>query len=552
MLLSLSVKNYKLIKNAHIEFDEGFNAITGETGSGKSMFLSSLLLLPQSRATKDVIRKGEDSCSVTAVFDTASLSENVCNILKDMGVESEDTLIISRTIKDDSRGRLLINGTPVPSKTVRDILTELISFSLQRDQNSLLLPGTATSLIDAYASTEEMAKECSLLIKKCKEKLEYLEEIKKDVSEIKKERDYLESVYREIKNAKLKVGEDDEIKTALSSAKHSLFYKNATTNAINLLSENDINVLSSIREALHELNKADEKGGEGLFKGITTTLEEAYGNITASLDELEKRNKTFNLSEADLDALNERDSLISRLKRKYGENISDILSRMDDAKQKLDMVDDSEHLLKEAENDYKKYESELVSLKEQLYKKRIAKFSEFSKSIEEKLENLEMASSRFEVSIKQGSIFEKDEIKFMFSPNKGEDLADVSEVSSGGELSRLYLAILSTLPNMNNKITIVFDEIDTGLGGKTGSKVRDYLTSLKNKAQIIAVTHQGIVAPGADEHIKVEKREENGRSIVVLKHIIGEERVREIARLMAGDESETESLELARSLLNKK
>lgn len=552
MLLSLRVKNYKLIKNAYIEFDERFNAITGETGSGKSMFLSSLLLLPQSRATKDVIRKGEEFCSVTAVFDTASLSENVCSILKDSGVESEDTLIISRTIKDDSRGRLLINGMPVPSKTVRDVLSELISFSLQRDQNSLLLPGTATALIDAYASTEEVAKECSLLTKKCKEKLECLEEIKKDVSEIEKERDYLESVYREIKNAKLKVGEDEEIKTALSSAKHSLFYKNATTNAINLLSENDVNVLSSIRETLHELNKADEKGGEGLFKSITTTLEEAYGNITASLEELEKRNKTFNLSEADLDALNERDSLISRLKRKYGENISDILSRMEDVKQKLDKVDDSAHLLREAENDYKKCESELISLKEQLYKKRIAKCKEFSKSIEEKLENLEMASSRFEVSIKQGSIFEKDEIKFMFSPNKGEELSDVSEVSSGGELSRLYLAILSTLPNLNNKITIVFDEIDTGLGGKTGSKVRDYLTSLKNKAQIIAVTHQGIVAPGADEHIKVEKREEDGRSIVVLKHITGEERVREIARLMAGDESETESLELARSLLNKK
>ena len=138
----------------------------------------------------------------------------------------------------------------------------------------------------------------------------------------------------------------------------------------------------------------------------------------------------------------------------------------------------------------------------------------------------------------------------MFSANKGEKTDEIAHISSGGELSRLYLALLSSLPYMNDKITIVFDEIDSGLGGKTGSKVRDYLVSLKNKAQIIAVTHQGIVAPGADKHIKVIKEEQEGRSVVGTKQLEGEEREKEIARLMAGDESENEALELARSLLN--
>ena len=550
MLLSLCVKNYKLIKDAYIEFDSGFNVITGETGSGKTMLMSSLLFLFANRVTKDVIRSSSSACSVTASFDYDALSQKAKEILDLSGIETEDTLTISRTIKDDSRSSILINGTPAPIKTARDILSEIVYFSLQREQNSLLIPGTAMKITDEFASATEMAEKCAVLTRQCREKRDKLEQIKKEAEDINREKEYLQSVYNEIKNAKLKIGEDEEIKDALRAAKHSVFYSNAANEAIRCIDNSDYGILDGIRTSLKELTKADEKEGQGQFNEIVADLENAYTSVSLSLDKLRAWDKKHKLSESDIDALSERDSLISSLKRKHGGSIEAVINRMNEVKEKLELSDDSIIRIKEAEEDYKQCETELVSLKEQLYQKRKAAALSLSKSVEEKLANLEMSSSVFEVVINKKDLFEKDEVKFMFSANKGEKTDEIAHISSGGELSRLYLALLSSLPYMNDKITIVFDEIDSGLGGKTGSKVRDYLVSLKNKAQIIAVTHQGIVAPGADKHIKVIKEEQEGRSVVGAKQLEGEEREKEIARLMAGDESENEALELARSLLN--
>lgn len=551
MLLSLGVKNYKLIKDAYIEFDRGFNAITGETASGKTMLLSSILFLMANRVSKEVIRTGSSLCSVTAVFESSSLSEKAQEMLTLSGVQTEDTITVCRTVKDDSRSSLLINGTPVAVKTVRDMLSEIIYFSLQRDQNSLLLPTTALKITDAYASLTDMDAECTALIKQCKEKRDKLEQIKNETDEINREREYLQSVYIEIKNAKLRVGEDALIKDALRVAKHSLVYSNAAMEVTRHIEDSDFCVLDRIRTSLRELTRADEKEGQDQFGDIIIELENSYSSALNALEKLRAWEKRYNLCEEDIDALNERDSLISSLKRKYGDSIESVLSKMEAAGRKLELSNDSVFLIKQAEEEYKKCESKLVDIKDRLYKLRVSGAVSLSKSVEEKLANLEMGSSVFEVIINKKGLFEKDEVKFMFSANKGEKTGEVGQISSGGELSRLYLALLSSLPKINDKITVVFDEIDSGLGGKTGSKVRDYLVSLKNKAQIIAVTHQGIVAPGADKHIKMQKCVEDGRSIVGAKNIDGDDRVKEIARLMAGDESENEALELARSLLKK-
>lgn len=195
MLLSLCVKNYKLIKDAYIEFDSGFNVITGETGSGKTMLMSSLLFLFANRVTKDVIRSSSSACSVTASFDYDALSQKAKEILDLSGIETEDTLTISRTIKDDSRSSILINGTPAPIKTARDILSEIVYFSLQREQNSLLIPGTAMKITDEFASATEMAEKCAVLTRQCREKRDKLEQIKKEAEDINREKEYLQSVY---------------------------------------------------------------------------------------------------------------------------------------------------------------------------------------------------------------------------------------------------------------------------------------------------------------------------------------------------------------------
>lgn len=549
MLLSLNVKDYRLIENVSIDFSPRFNTITGETGSGKSMLLSSLMCLSDIKSDPTSVRQGAEKAIISATFDAHNLQNDVKEALENAGVELEDdTLIATKIIRRDSRTTASINGVSVPLKLLRDVVLSLVNFSSQREQNTLLKESAGVELLDSFASlstlSDEVKRDANTL-KKLQREIDNINEARRKTSE---EKDYLELVKNEIEKAKVKPGEDDEIKASLKRAKQSFLYTTTLNEALDNLYKKEINASSLLSDALKSITHLQSKTDDD-FSPLLTFLESAEITIKDAVEDIKSRLNTIVLDEDEIDALNDRDAILNRLKHKYGGTIESVLERYDDVKSRLDGLTTSDDQIERLEKEYKSLYKKYADKKHTLYNKRKESAVLLSKNTEDILHTLEMPNASFSISVEEGGDFDGDKVTLLFSANKGEAMQSASKVSSGGELSRLFLSLLSSSPNMLKGNTIVFDEIDSGLGGKTALRVRDYLLGLSEKLEVITITHQATIASSSNSHILMNKSVKGERSVIDASVIDGVEREREIARLLSGDVNQ-EALELSKKLLS--
>lgn len=562
MLERLKIVNYAIIDNIEIEFDDGFNVFTGESGAGKSIIVDALGFCLGDRASPSIIKTGKDRTIVEAVFFIKS--DRIREKLKQLDVELEDNrLIIRREYDISGRNKITINGFHQTLEKVSIISDILVDFHGQHDHQSLLKPKTHIDYLDAFGNFSNHLQEVSQTYKKVIEIREKIKNLETLLSQKKQREDFLKFVAEELRNANLQENEEEELEEKSKFIANYEKIYNILSESLSLLSEGEITVSSLLGRAINVL-----KGGIKLnpsFENLTRELEESLTNISNVSHELKNILEKINFQPEDIDRINSRLDLIRTLKRKYSKNsVKDLINYLNEVEEELKNLEfGDEELVKLKEE----YNSLLALLKDkciELSKKRLAKALELDQKVIEKLKLLAMEKAIFKTEIcyyedkeglleienKRVEVNEKgiDRVQFLISVNPGERLKPLKEVASGGEISRIMLAIKSVLADVSEVDMMVFDEIDTGIGGHTANTVGEIIRSISQKQQIIVITHLPQVASKANSHYKIEKIFEKGNTIISVKKLSLEERKQEIAR-MIGNLSET-GLKYAEEMLN--
>lgn len=544
MLEHLSVKNYVLIDKLELSFSEGLTVLTGETGSGKSIILGALSLILGAKGDKEEIRKGEKEAELSAVFYTEN--KDVLSWCEERGISSRDgEIIIRRVIKENGRGVYTINGTPITRGEGEEVGYMLVDFSSQNEHQSLLKRDTQLKILDDDSSCEESLIKYRGVYQKMKECEKELEELKSKNEKGKSDEEYDRYSLNELKKASLRVGEEDEIKSSLE--KQSKIEKISTSLSDAISSISIVNSsLSSALSSLKGITKYDEA-----LSPFIDRLESAGIDVKDIFDSLKSEESSLYFSEDDIENMNERLSLIQKMKRKYGGSEENCLLKMKELEDKLNEYENLDSLIDDKEKELNKIKLKALDEAEKLSEKRKSGALELSKRVEKTLLSLGMEGSGFRIEVLDTENLNEDgknSVRYLLRANKGEKDGEIENVSSGGELSRIMLSIKSSLKSNGNIETLIFDEIDTGLGGKTAYSVADELHKLSKNREVIVITHLAQIASKGDVHFVVSKHFENGRTITSIEKVEKEERTMEIARLLSGDESKI-SLEHARELL---
>ena len=552
MLDRLEIHNYELIEDRSIEFEDGFTVITGETGAGKSIILGALSMLMGERVESHVIRSGSESATVNASFCfDGEVSEEVQTFLRERDIDvAEDELILSRTIKSNGRSSALLQGRMIPRTDLGELSAQLFEISAQRDHQSLLKS-------EAQRNALDRAGECIGEKRDYQEAWNTLQTLKKELLERKKifeaalrEEEFLRFAQEEINAIDPKEGEDEELKEEIHRlSSFEQIHDSLSTSSAILHSYESSSILTSLRnakEALEGAIKADRS-----LEGYATRLEESAIEIQDIYESLRDSLSSLTFSEEELDRLQGRLAQIQRLKKKYGPSLERVLAFRSEIKDKLTMREDGEIQLSKLEKKIKEHEEILLTKGEILRSKRKSAALDLAQSVQNRLRTLGMKEALFDIRFKAipPASHGLDEIAFLICANPGLELHPIDEVASGGELSRIMLALKVTLAQQDDLPTLIFDEVDAGIGGSVAVAVAGELAELGKTHQVIVITHLASIASKADVHLTVSKSVEEGMSHSQIRRVIADERVAEIARMLSGDSSSEESLTHARLLL---
>lgn len=544
MLESLHVRNYVLIDSLDLDFSDGFTVITGETGSGKSIILGALSLLLGQKADKDAVRKGSEMAEVSGTFSIGS--SEVLSWCNDHEIEVEDnTLVLRRIIRSNGRSTYSVNGTALNRSEGEELGMLLVDVSSQHAHQSLMKNDVLRKVLDEASSSLEALDSYRASYTELMETENKLKQTKELMERSSEEADYMKYCLSELENADLKVGEEEELKEKLSLQASSEYIAENLSSAQDELKS----AQSSLSEALSYIRKAEKKDPSLLqyserLESQSIETEDIFESIRDYLS-------SMSFSETEIEMMNQRISLIQRMKRRFGGSVEAAIEQRENFREKLELISDSSDVISSLEKKMDKLSKEVEDKAQKLTSLRKKGATAFSKHIEEKLHRLGMEASVFTISVTPLSSpgpYGKDKIEYLISANKGEKTSLIQETSSGGELSRLMLAMKTSMEGSGSVDTMLFDEVDAGIGGRVATCVAKELRQLSQSKQVITITHLSQIASKADRHYKVYKYEENGRTISHIKLLDGEERVRELARILSGDESEI-SLEHARKML---
>ena len=544
MLESLHVRNYVLIDSLDLDFSDGFTVITGETGSGKSIILGALSLLLGQKADKEAVRKGSEMAEVSGTFSIGS--SEVLSWCNDHEIEVEDnTLVLRRVIRSNGRSTYSVNGTALNRSEGEELGMLLVDVSSQHAHQSLMKNDVLRKVLDEASSSLEALDSYRASYKELMETEDKLKQTKELMEKSSEEADYMKYCLSELENADLKVGEEEELKEKLSLQASSEYIAENLSSAQDELKS----AQSSLSEALSYIRKAEKKDPSLLqyserLESQSIETEDIFESIRDYLS-------SMSFSETEIEMMNQRISLIQRMKRRFGGSVEAVIEQRENFREKLELISDSSDVISSLEKKMDKLSKEVEDKAQKLTSLRKKGATAFSKHIEEKLHRLGMEASVFTISVTPLSSpgpYGKDKIEYLISANKGEKTSLIQETSSGGELSRLMLAMKTSMEGSGSVDTMLFDEVDAGIGGRVATCVAKELRQLSQSKQVITITHLSQIASKADRHYKVYKYEENGRTISHIKLLDGEERVRELARILSGDESEI-SLEHARKML---
>lgn len=558
MLEHLHIKNVALIRESEISFGEGLNILTGETGAGKSMVIDSLQFALGGRAGKDFLRHGEKMASVEALFAVESQALQVK--LEERGIPSEEdgAVLITRTLSEAGKSVCRVNGSTVTVGMLKEIAEDLIDIYGQHEHQSLLNPAKHIRLLDRFcgakfSDTMDAYKESFHTIRELEKQLDAL---MGDESQREQRIDILSFQKDEIEEAALRTGEEEELleqKKRLGSMEKLM---RLTGEGLALLYDGNDRMPSAcdqLGDALSKLQEAAEYDGE--LTSFADALADAYAAVEDTARELKRAAETQEADPEALEEIEERLQVIYKLKRKYGGTVEAVLAFYDKVAEELDFLSNSTEKVAELTAAKEKEQKKLAALAEKLTACRKETAKQVAAQIEASLQDMEMKGASFEIRVEEKAAWGadgKDKVEFLISANAGESLKPLAKIASGGEMSRVMLALKTVLVDADEIGTFIFDEIDTGVSGRTAQKVGEKMHFLGGKRQILCITHLPQIAAMADSHFLIEKNSHDGETVTQVTSLEGESSVREVARLMGGSDVTEITLAAARELIGTK
>ena len=548
MLELLHIENIAIIEAADIEFAPGFNALTGETGAGKSIVIDSLSAVLGQRTSRELIRTGADKAFVSAAF-----SGIAPGLTETLGIqpEADGTLLLQREIQTDGKNVCRINGRPVTVSQLRALGARLLNIHGQHDGQQLLDEEQHIVYLDSFGRVESLANTYA-------EKYKHFTDIRRQIGalqmdEVEKARrvDTLQYQIEELRRAKLKSGEEEELTARRGMLRNAEKFLDAVAGADYALNDDDSGggALSALRQA------QDALGGvrhlDDAFGQLYERLGEAYSEVYDIAATVEDKRGELDVSPGELDRVESRMDLLYRLKKKYGATVEDMLDYQARCEAELAQIEDAGDTLVRLEQALSKAEKEARQAAQALSDARKAAAEQLASQILAELQQLDMGKIRFAVDFAEKPLDGDgmDAVRFLMSANVGEELRPIHKIASGGELARIMLAMKNVLSEQDQVGTMVFDEVDTGVSGRAAQKVAEKMARISRKKQVLCVTHLPQLAAMADTHFSVEKGERNGRTYTEVRRLDREQRRQELARLTGGSHVSQTMLDGAEELL---
>ncbi len=554
MLSSLHIENIAVIRCADIDIEKGFTVLTGETGAGKSIIIDSINFLMGNRTGKELIRNGENRALVSAIF--TDIPQMVLDKFSELGFSADENgeMFLQRTLSVDGKSQVKINGRACTASILKDVAGLLINIHGQHDSKYLLESKYHIDILDSFAENGQSLSEYKEHYEKMNELAAKIKEIQ--ISEGEKERltEILTYQIKDIDNAKLKNGEEEQLLSRESILRNSenilkqirfcykALYSNDKGVTASTLARKSADALNSVSDMVPDFKEMAEKLNNFAYEmeEIAISAKDAVGDI--SLDPL-----------LELNEVQVRLDLIHKLKRKYGNTVEEILEYRDKRAEELDNITRSEEKNEELQREYNIVKEKAEKVAKVITQNRLKAAELLQNSVCECLSFLEMPKVKFKVLVEDCGKFTskgKNDVCFMLSANPGEPLKPLSKIASGGELSRIMLAIKSVLREKESTGTVVFDEVDSGVSGKTSQKIGIKLKQTSESCQVICITHSAQIAALADEHLFISKNELNGRVETNVRRLDYSARIREIARIMGGQDITDVLLSSAKELID--
>ena len=551
MLRELKIENLAIIDELDIEFEKGFIVLTGETGAGKSIILSGINLLIGEKASVDMIRDGEENLVAQGVFD---IDEEQKKKLKAMGIDIDgDEIIIRRSYSRSGKARAFVNNVRITLADLKEIASTLVDIVGQHSHQMLLNKNNHIKLLDSFLSKDErdLKENLTSLLSKYREVNTKIEDIEREKRETIEKKEFYEYQLEEIEKLKLKDGEDEVLEAEYKRVFNAEKIREKVYESLEYLKDDDDSALSLITNSIRNieyLGKYDER-----YVKLAKRMENAYYELEDCANEIEDISKGIDVTESDLDKIAGRMNTLKRIKEKYKRTLSELIAYREDLKKKLSDIDSGDFKTRELKQELANIKSEYDKLAEKLSNSR----KEIALKIENELLNelkfLNMEDAKLKVQINK---IEKmtndgyDEVEFFISTNVGQDLKPLSKIASGGEVSRVMLALKVIFSKVDNIPILIFDEIDTGIGGETVRKIALKLKEIGDNTQIISITHSPVIASKASQQFYIEKYVENSKTISRVKKLSPDERIKEIGRMLVGEKINDKVLEIANKMLN--
>ncbi|MEO3218254.1 DNA repair protein RecN [Ruminococcus bicirculans (ex Wegman et al. 2014)] len=536
MLSELYIENLAVIEKATIDFSDKLNVFTGETGAGKSILINGINAILGQRVTKDIVRTGTDKAVISALF--TDIGDNVLQVLDELGISAEDgQLFLTREIRSDGGSVARVNSRAVNVSVLKAIGETLVTIHGQHDNQILMAPERHIEILDSYAESEALIEDYHSSFRELQSIAKKINKIKTEQSKKEFRMAELTDIVEEINALNIHEGEDKEIEAELNISKNAVAISEALYMAKQLLSGDDDT------DGAVEMTQRASKSVEG-YTDIMTEISPIYDRLSSAAIEMEDISEEIGslLDSLDIDPkrydyLNQRSDELRRIMKKYGPELDDVLTTLENSQNELDELSGAEQSLDELNKEKERLLAEVSKKAKALSDHRKKAGERFVSQVTEELEFLNMPKVKLVVQQKTGklTINGMDSIEFLISANLGEEPKPIAKIASGGELSRIMLALKNVIAEKDSIGTLIFDEIDTGVSGRAAQKIGIKLKQISRLRQVLCVTHLAQMAVMADNHLLIEKNIQGDRTVTTVRTLDHEQRKYEIARIMGGE-----------------
>lgn len=553
MLLEISIKNFAIIEAISLNFEKGMTVLTGETGAGKSIIIDAMNMMLGARATTDVIRHGAPKAEIEGLFSVEN-NHALQMIFDEQGIELGDEIIIRREILQNGRSVSRVNGQMVNLSVLRSIGQYLVDIHGQHDQEELMRPQLHIQMLDGFGDADflELKQAYQTNFDAYRKMRKQLLEIKKNQEEHKARIEMLEFQMTEIESASLQPGEDLKLNQERDKLLNHKNIADTLTNAYTMLDNEEFSSLANVRSAMNDMESLEEYDAE--YREISTSLSESYYVLEDVTKRLEDIIEDLDFDGNRLMQIESRLDLIHAITRKYGRNVDDVLLYFSKITEEYNLLTGNNLSSEDMEAELKQLEVSLVDLASKLASARHNLAQQLEIEIQQELKDLYMDKAQFQVQFTKGKFSREgnESVEFFISTNPGEDFKPLVKVASGGELSRLMLAIKSAFSRKEGKTSIVFDEVDTGVSGRVAQAIAQKIHKIGQHGQVLAISHLPQVIAIADYQFFIEKISNEHSTVSTVRLLTVEERVEEVAKMLAGENVTEAALSQARELLQSK